>query len=166
MNGAGSTATPLPSAKDVRELVEGLVGREISVTTGGPMVDPNAQDGALVGVYVDDRLALTALVLLDLPLAAHLGASLGLVPARAAGVAVEEGVLPEALSENAGEILNVMASLFNLEGAPHVKLDRLYQPRSAVPADVAPWVLSYVRRTDLDMDVAGYGAGQFSLLVV
>ena len=161
-----SAATPLPSAKEVRELIEGLVGRDIAVTTGGAMIDPTADDGALLGVYVDNRLALTALVILDLPLAAYLGAALGLVPVRIANVAVEEGMLPEALTENAGEILNVMASLFNAEGVPHVKLDRLYEPRSPIPADVARWILAYVRRTDLDMEVAGYGAGKFSLLVI
>ena len=59
-----------------------------------------------------------------------------------------------------------MASLFNAEGAPHVKLDALYEPRSPLPADVAQWVLAYVRRTDLEMDVAGYGPGSFSLLVI
>ncbi len=161
-----SAQTPLPTAKDVRELVEGLVGRDVQVTTGGAMLDPTDGDGTLVGVYVDDRHALAALVLLDLPLAAHIGAALGLVPARVAATAVEESMLTPALSENAGEVLNVMASLFNAEGAPHVKLDVLYEPRHPLPADVAAWVLAYVRRTDLDMEVAGYGAGRFSLLVL
>jgi hypothetical protein len=161
-----SAATPLPPAKDVRELIESLIGRDIAVTTGGPMVDPKAEAGALTGVYVDNRLNLTAIVVLDLPLAAYLGAALGLVPVRVANEAVEESQLPEALSENAGEILNVMASLFNVEGAPHIKLDSLYQPRFPIPADVAQWVLAYVRRTDLEMDVSGYGPGNFSLLVI
>jgi len=161
-----SAQTPLPTAKDVRELVEGLVGRDVQVTTGGAMLDPAAGDGALVGAYVDDRMALTAIVLLDLALAAHVGAALGLVPARSAADAVAEGVLPSALTENAGEVLNVMASLFNAEGAPHVRLDALYEPRQPLPADVATWVPAYVRRTDLDMEVVGYGAGRFSLLVL
>lgn len=159
-----SAETPLPSAKDVRELVEGLVGRDVTVATGGAMVDPAL--GAMTGVYVDRRLALVALVVLDVPLAAHIGASLGLVPARTAAEAAELGELTPALSENAGEVLNVMASLFNAENAPHVRLDRVYQPGEPLPADVATWVPAYVRRTDLDMEVAGYGAGAFSLLVI
>ncbi|WP_028050749.1 hypothetical protein [Cellulomonas sp. URHD0024] len=161
-----SAATPLPSAKEVRELIEGLVGREIAVLTGGPMVDPGSEDGALVGVYVDDRHKLTGLVLFDVPLAAYLGASLGLVPVRIAQQHADAGVLSEALSENAGEILNVMSSLFNAEGAPHVKLGRVYEPKAHLPADVAQWVLTYVRRMDLEMDVPGYGPGNFSLLVI
>ncbi|MDM7830576.1 hypothetical protein [Cellulomonas edaphi] len=159
-----SIPTPLPSAKEVRELIEGLIGRDVNVATGGAMVDPAA--GGLTGVYVDRRLALVALVILDVPLAASIGAALGLVPVHVAAEAAELGQLPQALSENAGEVLNVMASLFNLEGAPHVRLDRIYQPGEPLPADVATWVLAYVRRTDLDMEVAGYGSGGFSLLVI
>jgi hypothetical protein len=161
-----SAQTPLPSAKEVRELIEGLIGRDVQVTTGGAMLDPNSGDGTLVGVYVDNRLALSAIVLLDLPLAAYIGAALGLVPVRVAADAVYESTLPAGLSENAGEVLNVMASLFNAEGAPHVRLDTIYEPRFPLPADVATWVPAYVRRTDLDMEVAGYGAGRFSLLVL
>ena len=159
-----SADTPLPTAKDVRELVEMLVGREVTVETGGAMVDPAAR--ALVGVYVDRGMRLVAVVLLDVPLAAYVGAALGLVPARLAAEAAELGELPPALAENAGEVLNVTASLFNAEGAPHVRLDRVYQPGEPVPGDVAPWVLAYVRRTDLTMSVAGYGEGAFSLLVL
>lgn len=161
-----SEQTPLPSAKDVRELIEGLVGRDVDVTTGGDMIDPTAGDGALVGVYVDRRLTLTALVLLDVPLAAYVGAALGLVPAAQAAAAAEAGDLSDNLVENAGEVLNVMASLFNAEDAPHVRLDTIYRPLQPLPADVATWVLAYVRRTDLDMEIAGYGKGRFSLLVI
>jgi hypothetical protein len=137
-----SQETPLPNAKDVRELVMGLIGREVEVLTGGAMVDPTSQAGALVGVYVDNRLKLTALVILDVPLAAYVGAALGLVPARAAQDAAYEETLTD------------------------VRLDRLYQPREPLPADIAQWVLAYVRRTDLDMSVEGYGSGRFSLLVI
>ncbi|WP_448631347.1 hypothetical protein [Cellulomonas soli] len=161
-----SQDTPLPNAKDVRELVMGLVGRDVEVLTGGGMVDPTSPSGALVGVYVDNRLTLTALVILDVPLAAYVGAALGLVPAAAAKDAAYEETLTDNLAENAGEVLNVMASLFNAEGAPHVRLDRLYQPREPLPADIAQWVLAYVRRTDLDVTIEGYGSGKFSLLVI
>ena len=117
------SGTPLPSALEVREHWEGLVGRDIEVATGGPMVDPVLNGGALVGVFVDKLMKLSALVLFDLPLAAHLGAAIALVPARTAQTAVEEETLPSALAENAGEILNVTAALFNVGDAPHLKRD-------------------------------------------
>lgn len=163
---SGDVETPLPSAKDVRELLEGLLGREVDVRTGGAMVDPTAEGGAMVGVYVDRLLSLRAVCLLDVPLAAYVGAAIGLVPARTAQACAEALVLEPPLDENTGEVLNVLASLMNAEGVPHVKLDRTFAPGEDLPHDVVPWVKAYVRRTDLDVDVSGYGTGRFSLLVL
>ena len=43
MSAATLTETPLPNAKDVRDLLEGLLGRDVDVTTGGAMVDPGCR---------------------------------------------------------------------------------------------------------------------------
>lgn len=161
-----SDQTPLPSALEARELWAGLIGRDLQVATGGPMVDPVLNGGALVGVYVDRLLKLSAIVSFDLPLAAHLGAAIALVPARTAQTAAEEEQLPSALAENAAEILNVTAALFNVGDAPHLKLDKWYAPREPLPADVAQWVMAYVRRLDLEVEVSGYGKGTASVLVI
>jgi len=158
--------TPLASAKQVRDLLVGLLGRDVDVRTGAPMVDPAEEGGALVGVYVDRLLTLRGLCLLDVPAAAHVGAAIGLVPARVAQECAEGQLLEPGLEENAREVLNVMAALFNAQDAPHVRLDAVYAPRETLPSDVAPWVRAYVRRTDLELDVAGYGRGGFSLLVL
>jgi hypothetical protein len=158
--------SPLPGAKDVRDLLEGMLGRDVDVRTGGAMVDPNAEGGAQIGTYVDKLGTLRAVVVADLALAARAGAAIALMPAGGAEVAIEESALSEALFENAYEILNVMASLFNVGDAPHVKLDGCWAPGGAVPADVAQWVLSYVRRLDLDVDVRGYGPGRLSILAL
>jgi hypothetical protein len=118
-------------------------------------------------VYVDRLYAVRAIVLLDAPLAAHVGAALGLVPVRIAAEAAELRALPPALLENAGEALNVTSSLFNAEGAPHVRLDTFYDvPTEPLPADVARWVHAYVRRLDLTVEVAGYGEGACSVLAL
>ncbi|PZR54157.1 hypothetical protein DNL40_04265 [Xylanimonas oleitrophica] len=161
-----SAETPLPNAQELRELAEGLLGREVDVLTGGSMVDPAAEGGALVGTYVDRGMRLQALVLFDLPLAAHMGAAIGLIPAGASEDAAEGGFLPHNLAENAAEVLNVVASLFNTETSPHLRLDTVYLPGEALPNDVQPWVMSYVRRMDLDVSVAGYGKGRWSVLVL
>jgi hypothetical protein len=166
MSAATTTGTPLPTAKDVRDLLEGLLGRDVEVTTGGAMVNPGAAGGALVGVYVDARLGLRALVVADLPLAARAGAAIALMPPGGAEVAIEEEQLSPALLENAYEILNITASLFNVDGAPHVRLDRCHAPGEALPGDVAGHVLAYVPRLDLDVVIKGYGAGRLSVLAV
>lgn len=160
-----SDDTHLPAAKDVRDLLADLLGRDVQVATGGPMVDPAVDFGAMVGVYVDRNVRLAALVLLDIDLASRMGAAIALLPTRAAESAINNGLLPDNIRDNAAEILNIMASLFNVEGAPHVRLDAVYAPGDPIPADVAQWILTFVRRCDLGVDVSGYGPGQFSLLV-
>lgn len=160
------SGTPLPAALEVREVVSGLIGRDVEVRTGGPMVDPAKPGGAVVAEYVTDTLQLSALVVMDLALAARAGAAIALVPSAAAEADVEAEEISDALLENAGEILNVLASLFNAEGAPHLRLNAVHAPGAALPTDVAPWVLAYVPRLDLECDVAGYGPGALSVLVL
>lgn len=167
MNAApGMGETPLPGAMDVREVFEGLLGRDVEVTTGGAMVNPSLPGGALVGIYVDNTLKLGALVLFDLELAARAGAAIALVPAATANYSIEDGELTSALLDNGAEILNIAGSMFNTEGARHLKLDRCYAPGEPLPADVVPWVLAYVRRIDLTLVIKGYGPGKFSALVL
>ena len=158
--------TPLPTALEVREVVEGLLGREMTVLTGGPMVDPAGPGGAVVAEYVSDQMQLAALIVMDLPMAARSGAAIALMPSSTSEAAVGDGELTDVLLENAGEILNVLASLFNAEGAPHLRLNAVHGPGASLPADVAPWVMAYVARLDLECDITGYGTGGLSVLVL
>lgn len=160
------SATPLPSALEVREVVEGLLGREMTVLTGGPMVDPAGPGGAVVAEYVSDQMRLAALIVMDLPMAARAGAAIALMPSSASEAAVADGELTDVLLENSGEILNVLASLFNTDGAPHLRLNAVHAPNTALPTDVAPWVMAYVARLDLECDITGYGPGVVSVLVL
>ena len=161
-----SIATPLPTAVETRDLLVALLGREVEVTVGAAAVNPAAPGGAVVGSFVDDALRLRALVVMDLALAANSGAAIALVPARSARLAVESGYLTPSLVENASEILNVAATLFHHDGAPHVRLDATYLPNEMLPSDIAQWVLAYVRRLDLEVSIVGYDSGRLSLLVL
>lgn len=159
-------ATPLPAALEVRELLEGLLGRNVSAIIGTGMVDPGQHPGAVVGVYVDDMLKLRALIVMDLPLACHVGAAIALLPAATAREAADQGLMTPALYDNTAEILNVAASLFNNANAPHVRLYEAHAPRETLPADVAKWVTAYVRRLDMELEVEGYGSGRISVAVI
>lgn len=158
--------TPLPAALEVRELLEGLVGREFEALTGAEMVDPGAPSGAVVAEYVSDQMKLAALVVADLPFAAGAGSAIALLPPGGVSESIEFGELSIPQLENFSEILNVMASLFNAEGAPHLKLSGVHGPGEALPNDVAPWVLAYVPRLDLELTIKGYGEGKLSILVI
>lgn len=161
-----SAKSPLPAALEVRELLEGLLGRDVTADVGTAAADTRAPGGATVAVYVDDQLGLRAIVLMDLALTAHSGAAIALMPRTAADDVVANGLLTPALYDNASEILNIMASLFNKEDAPHVRLYEAYPPRETLPGDIQTWLLAYVPRLDMQLEITGYGAGRLSVLVV
>jgi hypothetical protein len=158
--------SPLPAGMEVRDLLEGMLGRDVEMETGADAVVPDKFPGAVTGVYIDDDMKLRALIIIDQPLATCLGAAIALVPARTAADAIESGFLPPALFDNAAEILNVMASLFNMDGSPHLRLYATYAPGETLPADVAKWVPAYVRRNNFSAAVSGYGRGLISVLVI
>jgi len=160
------TGTPLPSALAVRELLESLLGRDVEAELVTAVVDPPKHPGALVGAYVDDDDGLRALIAVDLALTAHLGASIALMGLRVAEDVIRSELLSPVLYDNAREVLNVAASLFNVDGAPHVRLVEAFAPREILPAEVEKWILARVARLDMEMTVAGYGGGRMSVLVI
>lgn len=166
MNAPGPRPTPLPAALEVRELLEGLLGRDVDGKVGAPPVNPGEPPGAVTGIYVDDQLKLRALMLVDVPLACYVGAAIALIPARTAAASAEQDMIAPDLFDNTCEVLNVAASLFNVDGAAHLRLYQTYAPREHLPADVQRWVLAYVQRLDVELEVAGYGTGRASVLVI
>lgn len=157
-----SDTNVIPASLAVRNLLEDLLGREVTVTPADPVVAKDLP-GTVVAVYVGDHLKLAAVLGLDLSLAAYAGAALGLLPAGGAEDAIEEKNLPPALAENVRELCNILTSLLNREGAPHVKLDRVLLPGEPVPNDAAAHLLAIGRRLDLGVQVARYGGGRLSL---
>jgi hypothetical protein len=149
---------------EMRELLEGLTGRDVSVTTGPPLL-PGPRVPATVGVYVDDSLQIAALSCMDLALSARAGASLALMPPPAAEAAIEDGSLDEALRDNLYEVLNIAASVFNVAGADHVRLYAMHPAGGPLPADLQARAMTLGRRLDLSIEIAGYGAGQWSTVL-
>lgn len=158
-------ATHLPTPKDVRDLLTGLLDREVTLTPTTPFA-PGPRTPASVAVYVDDSLRITATIACDLPFSAYAGAALGLVPPAAADLAVEEGALGETLAENLNEVLNIAASLFNAPGVDHVKLHELHPAGPALPPMARAHTLTLGRREDLAVDIGGYGAGACSIVLL
>ncbi len=158
------SGTPLPAAMELRDLLSGMLGRDVEIAVGGDPV--TAATRPVVGVYVTELGDANALVAVDLTLAARLGAAIALIPPGGADAAIEDGVLPEALLENTSEVLNVTASLFNADGAPHLKLDGVHDAaRHLLPEALTSWLRSYGPRLDVTVTIKGYGAGQLSVLV-
>lgn len=152
----------LPASLAIRNLLEDLLGREVTVSPADPVVAKDLP-GTVVAIYVGDNQHLVGVLGLDLSLAAYAGAALGLLPAGGAEDAVKEKSLPPALAENVRELCNILTSLLNREGAPHVKLHQVVLPGEQLPSDAAAHLLAIGRRLDLHVDVTRYGAGKFSL---
>ena len=151
----------LPAPKDVRDLLEGLLGKDVTVSPGDPV---SLNDGAALAVYVDPQMSTNAICLVDVPLAAWFAGALALLPKGGLEDAIEDGELSDMHLEVVYEVVNVAAALFNGGGVTHSKLYKLYAPGEAVPADLAALAAGF-NRIDLGVDVAGYGKGALSIVI-
>jgi len=154
-------SSPIPSRHAVRSLIEGLVGRDVELKDSDP-VSPKVTN--LVAAYVTDKLQVSVVIVVDLECAARLGGALGMLPRGGVDDAIDEKDLSGLLRDNAYEVLNVLAAVFNVEEAPHVRLYELYGPNGQVPSDVLALSQVMGARMDLLLEVAGYGAGRLSII--
>ena len=159
-----ASVVQLPTAKDVRDMLTGLVGKDVEVSPGAP-VTPTEESPVSVAVYVDPYMNINALCVMDLGASAYTGAALALLPPGGAQDAVEEdheltGMLVEALHE----VVNVLSALFNVPGAPHSKLHKLHAAGEDLPGDIEGMLANF-NRLDLAIQVPGYGKGAISFVL-
>jgi hypothetical protein len=154
----------LPAAKDVRDMLSGLVGKEVSVSPGAP-VTPEPNRPVTVAIYTAPDMSVNALCVMDLGASAYTAAALALLPPGGAQDAVEEDKeLSPMLLEALHEVVNVLSALFNTPGAPHSKLNKLVPDGGEVPGDIAGMLAGF-NRLDLAIEVPGYGKGALSLVL-
>jgi hypothetical protein len=154
--------SPLPSRHAVRSVIEGLVGRDVDISDGVPVPSKTTN---VVAAYVGDKLALQAVCIVDIEAAARLGGALAMVPRGGVDDAIQERELSQNLRDNCYEVLNVLASVFNVGNAPHVRLYEMYGPNQGVPGDVAAVAGIAGSRMDISLKIAGYGDGLMSIVV-
>jgi hypothetical protein len=153
--------SPLPSRHALRTLIEGLVGRDVELKDCDPV---SAKTTNVIAVYVNDKLAVSALVVVDLEAAARLGGALAMLPRGGVDDAIAERDLTGMIRDNTYEVLNVLAAVFNVENAPHVRLYEMYGPNGSVPTDILALSQALGSRLDIQLTVAGYGAGKLSVI--
>jgi hypothetical protein len=154
----------LPAAKDVRDMLSGLVGKEVSVSPGVP-VTPEPNRPVTVAIYTAPDMSVNALCVMDLGASAYTAAALALLPPGGAQDAVEEDKeLSPMLLEALHEVVNVLSALFNTPGAPHSKLNKLVPDGEEVPGDIAGMLAGF-NRLDLALEVPSYGKGALSLVL-
>jgi hypothetical protein len=155
----------LPEPKQLRDLLTDLLGRDVAVSPTTPFA-PTPDTAASIAVYVDDHLLIRALMVCDLAFSARAGAAIGLLPAAGAQSAVDEGGLTDALAENLAEVLNIAASTFNVAGAEHLRLHALHPAGPPLDPVLRVSALTLGRREDLAVDIAGYGEGRLSVVLL
>ena len=160
-----SRASVLPQVKEVRDLLESLLGRDVEVKDGPAWIPPDGEK-IIVAEFVDDESTLAALAMCDLSGGAFIGAAMGLLPKGGAEDMVKEGSLSPTVSENLYETMNIAASLFNVADCPHVRITVMHAPGVALPGPVDALVKQPTGRVDLAINVSGYGPGRFSLVVL
>jgi hypothetical protein len=154
--------SPLPNRHAVRNAIQDLIGRDVDLSDGLP---PPPKSTNVVAVYVTDKLATSAVAVIDLECAARLGGSLGMVPRLVVDEAIQARELPTTLHDNCYEVLNVLASVFNLPGATHVRLYEMYGPNTSLPPDIAQLGVALATRMDVVLKIAGYGNGLLSIVI-
>jgi hypothetical protein len=152
-----------PSPKQIKDLFEGILGRDVTVGEGVP-VPLNTRPGPTTAVYVDDSNKLSSVAVMDFPLTAYTGAALALVPKGGAEIAIEEKDLPTSLLENAAEMLNILAAPIGDASGLHQRLKDTFGPGHAPPTDVSGWAVQLGSRIDLLLDIKGYGSGTLSVV--
>lgn len=157
--------TSLPSRQAVRETVETLLGRSVKAGDGDRVTLDLTTGTITVGAILDDQRRLAAVVCADLPLVVRTGACLGLFPVCVVQDLVAERDLNPSIRENFHEVLDVLSGTFNTTGAPYVRLGEVYTDPDAMPPRVLLAIKSLTRRDDVRLDVAGYGAGNLSLVL-
>jgi hypothetical protein len=154
----------LPDRKALKDLFEGLLGRDVEIGDAVPIAFETPRP--VVATYVDDTFNLTAIAVMDLPLAAYAGAAIALVPQGGAEAAVEDGRLPPNLFDNAAEILNVLAAPIGEHCKVHVRLSSTFAPGEAIPPQVESVAVTLGARLDVTLDIAGYGKGRLAIVLV
>jgi hypothetical protein len=156
---------PVPHPKQVRDFFIGLTGRGVEISPAHPVTP--GRDRAPVAVYVTDKLATGAVIACDLRLAAYVGGALGLVPLPQVEEALGVGCLSGDLADNFSEVVNILASVFNDNPeAPYLTLHKVHAAGEKLPTDLASMLGYVVRRLDLTVDIAGYGAGRLSVVAI
>ena len=158
------SVTLLPAAKDVRDMLAGLVGKPVTVSPGAP-VTPEPNRPVTVAIYTAPDMVVNALCVMDLGASAYTAGALALLPPGGCQDSVEEDrELSPMQREALHEVVNVLSALFNTPGAPHSKLNKLVPDSEPAPGDVAGMLAGF-NRLDLEIDVAGYGKGAMSLVL-
>jgi len=145
-----TTTTPESVSGEIAQFLTELYDLEITATADDSI---ECQQFGVLASYVDSDENIKGQILCDLPLAAMLGAALTHIPMGGVEDAIASGRLPENLSDNLAEVLNIAVNLF-----PHHESSRLVL-KDVVLEGTADQLQSLESTVKLAVAIQRYGQG-------
>ncbi|HBE71179.1 MAG TPA: hypothetical protein DDW52_23785 [Planctomycetaceae bacterium] len=136
-------------AIEVSELFHSLFGLAVSAADVSPEVRYS------IAEYIDPDGAIAGYLSCDLSSGCRLAAALTQIPAGRAAEAMEEGEMPDGLSENLDEVFNICAQLLVPAGGSRVTLSRTAHGKQLVGCKELSD--SGLVTTEIGLDVERYG---------
>jgi len=153
----------LPTIDAIGNLTSTLLGKSIKVDRCPALVTANIRATA---TYYDSAGELAFLAVSDMAFLAGVGAALAMVPPPTVVDAIRTNKPPQPIVDNAYEVFNVLASLFNDApgAAVHVKVRELSV--GALKPDLAKRLLKPGARLDLVSKIPSYPDGKLGLVAL
>ena len=152
----------LRKISDVQSFLGTLMGREIHATAGAPM-QMDVGDVFMVGVYAFEKKSVVGALVIDLPLAASLGAALTMITPASVRSTVLTGKIGESMWDNLFEVFNISCQFFGGDRKGEVELHKVYRHPETLPLKVLQYLKNAKFRMNIDAEVEGYGPGQMGL---
>lgn len=164
MAGVTLSSFALPEAAVVAALIRSLIGKPVKVRLSKPApLDLFSGAPMFVGVFVvDGNNDPSAALILDAKLAIITSGLLSGTPPRQLHDYLQNGSVSEAVQETIHEVLNIMGSLLNVRGKPHLRL-RSVEELSGSPKDLLASVLTGERR-DLEVTIESFSPGRLAFV--
>jgi len=154
-----------PDEHAIAGLLGDLFDRRVAVRRdfGDHVLPPNGQ----LATFANDQGNLSVVVAADIGFIAHAGASLALIPVGTSELAVSNGAVSDSIQENFYEVINIMASLFNVDPSSHVKLTDIFPASSPdVPPGASKALTADAKPHWFAVSIDGYGDGTLAFFRV
>ncbi|MDJ0767074.1 MAG: hypothetical protein QNJ97_29140 [Myxococcota bacterium] len=153
-----------PKAQEVARLLGDLFDRKVQAEQHTTPNKALGSDTGFVASYADSKSKTVAICVFDLEAAAYLGAALSLIPESRISEMVTNGAIDEIVFENFGEVCNIMLTLFG-NAASTEAVKPMAEVTGGAPSR-ATRLLKSPKRTEIGLNIEGYGSGTVAFAVV
>ena len=118
-----------------------------------------------IAVYLNGAQRISGALVMDRELALRGSAALSLMPSSQTEVMMQKGLIDETLCENLMEICNVATWFFQDGYSRRVQMARLFEVPGDAPTQLFEMIAAAQRRTEVNLEIRGYGEGRGAVLM-